>query len=352
MLRKRGFTLIELLVVIAIIGILAAMVFPVFARARESARRAVCLSNMKNINLALQMYLADYDDRNPPHDHTPELLDFYACAADWGADSHAERATRTNPYMRIQVILDPYVRNRDVWRCPSARVVPQNWSINSDRDGQTWWQRMIESSGGAVGGHCPIQSCGSPFPPGWGGPVTDSIAAREAGQECRAFGGAGLPGYFEYAYNDFYENREKSLGHFEDTARWMSFAEVGPSSAMLWYSGAIAYPDVCKLGCSVCDWGPGADWEGCPWSVDCGAGSRSFGDDSAYRQRIARHLGGVNLAFMDGHVKWYPSEQVLFGLPDWRWFIPWEQRAQQQTVIDGPGGICYFPGPGDPGYYK
>ena len=61
-LRRRGFTLIELLVVIAIIGILAAMVFPVFARARESARKAVCLSNVKNIALAIQMYLEGIRD--------------------------------------------------------------------------------------------------------------------------------------------------------------------------------------------------------------------------------------------------------------------------------------------------
>ena len=64
--RRRGFTLIELLVVIASIGILAAMVFPVFARARESARKAVCLSNVKNIALAFQMYLADNNDTFPP----------------------------------------------------------------------------------------------------------------------------------------------------------------------------------------------------------------------------------------------------------------------------------------------
>jgi prepilin-type N-terminal cleavage/methylation domain-containing protein len=62
MRRYRGFTLIELLVVIAIIGILAAMVFPVFARARESARKAVCLSNVKNIALAINMYLGDNND--------------------------------------------------------------------------------------------------------------------------------------------------------------------------------------------------------------------------------------------------------------------------------------------------
>src|SRR5512138_3080475 len=65
MRNRKGFTLIELLVVIAIIGILAAMLFPVFARARESARKIQCLSNVKNIALAINMYLTDYD-KYPP----------------------------------------------------------------------------------------------------------------------------------------------------------------------------------------------------------------------------------------------------------------------------------------------
>ena len=73
---RRGFTLIELLVVIALIGILAAMVFPVFARARESARRAVCLSNVKNIALAIQMYLSDYGAL-PPNEHRPEVISYF-----------------------------------------------------------------------------------------------------------------------------------------------------------------------------------------------------------------------------------------------------------------------------------
>jgi prepilin-type N-terminal cleavage/methylation domain-containing protein len=63
--QRRGFTLIELLVVIAIIGILASMLLPVFAQARESARRAVCTSNLRQIGMALQMYATDHSERVP-----------------------------------------------------------------------------------------------------------------------------------------------------------------------------------------------------------------------------------------------------------------------------------------------
>src|SRR5512137_1515017 len=120
--RQRAFTLIELLVVIAIIGILAAMLFPVFARARESARKIQCLSNVKNIAMALQMYLADYD-RFPPNNQDRNMLAMMdQKSGDNGCSTYGEhRFNGGNPYLHWPVVLDEYIKNRQVWLCPSAQ---------------------------------------------------------------------------------------------------------------------------------------------------------------------------------------------------------------------------------------
>jgi len=102
--RRRGFTLIELLVVIAIIGILAAMLFPVFARARESARKTQCLANVKNIAMAIQIYLTDYD-RLFPSEKRPEAL-AYVSAFECDSSQTSMNATAGNPWLRTAVILD------------------------------------------------------------------------------------------------------------------------------------------------------------------------------------------------------------------------------------------------------
>ncbi|MEN6545721.1 MAG: DUF1559 domain-containing protein [Armatimonadia bacterium] len=99
MSSKRGFTLIELLVVIAIIAILAAILFPVFAKAREKARQSSCLSNLKQLSLACLSYAQDYDERLP----------------------QAYISTTTPRYSFIQ-FLEPYVKNSQVFDCPSANV--------------------------------------------------------------------------------------------------------------------------------------------------------------------------------------------------------------------------------------
>jgi len=68
--QARGFTLIELLVVIAIIAILAAIIFPVFAKAREKARATACVSNVKQLGMGWMMYVQDYDETYPPNNTT------------------------------------------------------------------------------------------------------------------------------------------------------------------------------------------------------------------------------------------------------------------------------------------
>jgi prepilin-type N-terminal cleavage/methylation domain-containing protein len=170
--RRKGFTLIELLVVIAIIVILAAMLFPVFARAGESARKTQCLSNVKNIATAVQMYLTDYD-RMPPTDHSAEAHAYFNTIQE-----DCSTITHANPYLRWPVIFDEYVKNRDVWRCPSARIGKGAfvivWPVPSWLDWyKRWegtWSRPAERW--ALGGG----PCGVAFPTGWGGSVTDSHA--------------------------------------------------------------------------------------------------------------------------------------------------------------------------------
>jgi prepilin-type N-terminal cleavage/methylation domain-containing protein/prepilin-type processing-associated H-X9-DG protein len=113
-LRESGFTLIELLVVIAIIAILAAILFPVFAQAREKARTASCSSNAKQLGLAVRMYVQDYDERFPFGGWLPN-----GNIGTW----------------EWQNTTAPYIKNRGIFRCPSTtdedeQADPKAWAWN------------------------------------------------------------------------------------------------------------------------------------------------------------------------------------------------------------------------------
>ncbi len=112
---RRGFTLIELLVVIAIIAILAAILFPVFARAREKARQSSCLSNVKQLTLGVLMYAQDYD----------ETLPFAYSYGDWWYE-----------------VLAPYLANDQIRRCPSRPNYSLGYAWNyagcGYQPGTTW----------------------------------------------------------------------------------------------------------------------------------------------------------------------------------------------------------------------
>jgi prepilin-type processing-associated H-X9-DG protein/prepilin-type N-terminal cleavage/methylation domain-containing protein len=108
--RSTGFTLIELLVIIAIIAILAAILFPVFAQAREKARQTSCLSNQKQIGLALMQYLQDYDEQFPKTD-TNQIIP--------PAVGSPDPAVNFAFPGWISNALVPYAKSQDIYRCPS-----------------------------------------------------------------------------------------------------------------------------------------------------------------------------------------------------------------------------------------
>ncbi len=116
---RKGFTLIELLVVIAIIAILAAILFPVFARAREKARQTSCLSNVKELGLGLLMYMQDYDEtfvRTSAND----MVAWAAAGNHWSVWYRA---------------IMPYVKNDQIYVCPSDGATNSaRWSTS----GTTW----------------------------------------------------------------------------------------------------------------------------------------------------------------------------------------------------------------------
>ena len=121
-MKRRGFTLIELLVVIAIIAILAAILFPVFARARDAARKTTCISNLKQLGTGILMYAQDYDEcLVPVQVGTCQAADSFT----WGD------------------LVQPYVKNTELLRCPSSSIKVRVVTTMGH-------QRIVRDRGGTV----------------------------------------------------------------------------------------------------------------------------------------------------------------------------------------------------------
>jgi prepilin-type N-terminal cleavage/methylation domain-containing protein/prepilin-type processing-associated H-X9-DG protein len=158
-MKRAGFTLIELLVVIAIIAILAAILFPVFARAREKARQASCVSNLKQLILAEKQYIADNDQCLPiatsaisgGYDlyKSGSLTPVQCCKKAWSQNKYATAPVGlpgpvANGFVHWR--LAPYVKNSQVWRCPSMSV-----AVNPDVNDETSYlsSHLISNSSGS-----------------------------------------------------------------------------------------------------------------------------------------------------------------------------------------------------------
>ncbi|MEN6547356.1 MAG: DUF1559 domain-containing protein [Armatimonadia bacterium] len=150
---RRGFTLIELLVVIAIIAILAAILFPVFAKAREKARQSSCLSNVKQIGLGLIQYAQDYDEKLPRH--------YYSLGV-----AHTLPDGRSSSDMIWAEMIYPYVKNAQVFRCPSdsealnwADAATYNYFFNYYPNGSAT-NSLLHRSLGAINYPSEVVMCG------------------------------------------------------------------------------------------------------------------------------------------------------------------------------------------------
>jgi prepilin-type N-terminal cleavage/methylation domain-containing protein/prepilin-type processing-associated H-X9-DG protein len=225
---KNGFTLIELLVVIAIIAILAAILFPVFAQAREKARQTSCLSNNKQLATAITMYAQDYDEQYPN-----------GLQQDWWMDTWV-RTTQ------------PYVKNFQVYRCPSDSVAPDPnyapWAgirISYATNGLMNWDGKNWSVFGVMG-----------LSQSWMGTVSQNLAA---------------------------------VSRPAETVMLAEKHDAGNTS----------------------DWGPGCMFTGVNWWDWAGHGEIPNGNNlstAAYPNGpdgavTAKHSGQGNFAFADGHCK-------------------------------------------------
>ncbi len=225
-MKKTGFTLIELLVVIAIIAILASILMPVFAQAREKARQATCQSNLKQIATATFMYMSDYDDYFP----TVRFESAYTVFMPLGhiSDSYG--------------LLTPYIKNRAMQKCPSASLIN------------------------------PMYDC-------------------------------------TYSFSNVLANAQVTPA-WGSTVNAVSLAQVGsPSETVMVFdgcppAGVVLPPSYQTIDNNYYTWG-------CDLSYL--AGMRT-GIDNAY------HHNGYNIAFVDGHVKWFKKGTYELDSPDDIWW--------------------------------
>ena len=229
---RPGFTLVELLVVIAIISILAAILFPVFARARENARRTSCLSNQKQIGLGFLQYFGDNDEQFPPNKNETA----------WPGGA-----------------MQPYLKSTQILRCPNDA-------------GAKWDAPTLTTTSYVLNGF---------FPPST--PGTDPTSP------------------WTYAPNGI---KSSSIISVQSPASVIVLAEAPE----LWtgsYFHAFAWPVPAGNGFG----GYAGNWK---WS----AGTRDPQPSNPYYPNYpgdfetVRHLGGSNVAYLDGHAKWVKWEQA------------------------------------------
>lgn len=258
-MKRHGFTLIELLVVIAIIALLAAILFPVFARAREKARQTSCASNMKQLGLGVAQYMQDYDER------FPGVVDGYPCGP--GAAEGFGWAGQVYPY----------TKSTGVFACPSDVSRPALNPLS-------------------YGFNAAIVLNGAFWSASWANVSAQGHAARLT-----------APAMTVLLFEVQKDIDNRFTGGVNLSADTSSPAGLGMSGPVLNsnYFGMVG-------GCGA---PVGAFATGPTFGQPVGTGAGGFTNDDTFPVgQNGRHTDGANYLLADGHVKWFRSAQISGGL--------------------------------------
>lgn len=256
---SNAFTLIELLVVIAIIAILAAILFPVFAQAREKARQTSCLSNMKQMNTGVLMYIQDYDESYPN-------------SAMFCSRVQSPLNAANSPWPIWLYCIYPYVKNWDIYSCPSdPDSIPASDTVNR------YYYTSYGYNYGYFSNFTDSYPCPGGATHGWPG-ISQASVLRPAN------------------IITFVDNSGKAAGT--------------RSAAGYWFAGStVNAPDA----------SPSEKTFYAPGETGWGKGCQSYHGLSAGNKWDQlggvhpRHSDGANAAFSDGHVKWFKLAGLAAG---------------------------------------